>query len=371
VVADDVRRYDECPNCGYKLSREDSYCPACGQENLNKFVSLRTLFSDFLGDFFSFDSRFFRSILPFLFKPGEMTRNYLKGQRETYLPPLRILIFLCIVLLTLLSQVASREEWDTGFQGNSPITVNGLNDLDSIRQVKDSLVNFAVEKLRTDSQSVGALKILDSIAREGGLESDLLEALKLDSVAPAADDIDDNSFWGNMAFGGERLADLSEQGYSPSQIGDSLASNKGYWRKRAVVQSAKIYQSGGEGLVSFMIGNGVIIVLLAVFFLAALFKLLYIRQKRHLVEHVIFSIHMHAALVFLMIIMTTLYLFTGNYLEQLILLLIPYYLVSIRKVYQQSWGKSVFKYLLSTFVYVSFFLPVFMVVTIVISFLFF
>ena len=340
MVANDVRRYEECPNCGHKLSKEDAYCPACGQENLNKFVSLRTIFSDFLGDFLSFDSRFFRSILPFLLKPGEMTRNYLKGQRETYLPPLRILIFLCIVLLTLLSQLASREDWDTGFQGNSPITVDGLNDL-------------------------------DSLTREGSLNKELYSLPQLDSLAQTDDGDEDYSFWEDILGGSERIAELSDQGLNPTEIGDSLAADAGYWQQRAIVQSAKIYQSGGEGLVSFMIGNGMIIIFLAVFILAALFKLLYIRQKRHLVEHVIFSIHMHAALVFLMIIVTTLYLFTGKYIEQLSLLLIPYYLVSIRKVYQQSWGKSVVKYLLSTFIYVFFFLPVFMVVTMAISFFFF
>ncbi|MCH7677577.1 DUF3667 domain-containing protein, partial [candidate division KSB1 bacterium] len=39
----------------------------------------------FLGDYFTFDSRFFRSFIPLLRKPGHLTNEYNSGRRVSYI----------------------------------------------------------------------------------------------------------------------------------------------------------------------------------------------------------------------------------------------------------------------------------------------
>jgi hypothetical protein len=65
----------ECQNCGYK--DRGNFCSNCGQ----RFTALNRPMKDILaevGDIVNLDSRIFRSIPPFLFKPGLMTREYLE-----------------------------------------------------------------------------------------------------------------------------------------------------------------------------------------------------------------------------------------------------------------------------------------------------
>lgn len=88
------RKASVCHNCGTQLLANENYCPNCGQENNSKQASLRELFDDFLGDYFVFDSRLFRSIVPLVAYPGKITIDYLNGKRQRYIPPIRVFLFL-------------------------------------------------------------------------------------------------------------------------------------------------------------------------------------------------------------------------------------------------------------------------------------
>lgn len=57
----------------------------------------------FLSDYFAFDSKIVRSFGPLLFKPGFLTSEFLAGRRVSYIPPLRMYIFVSIVFFLLLS----------------------------------------------------------------------------------------------------------------------------------------------------------------------------------------------------------------------------------------------------------------------------
>ncbi len=91
-----------CLNCGHQIS-DMNYCPECGQSNTSKRISLRQLFSDFFGDYFTFDSKIFRSLLPLVFKPGFLTREYTEGRRNTYILPFRLYIFITFIFFMILT----------------------------------------------------------------------------------------------------------------------------------------------------------------------------------------------------------------------------------------------------------------------------
>ena len=68
-------------------------------------VTFKQFILDFLGDYFTFDSLILRSVRPLLFKPGFLTQEFLAGRRVSYIPPLRMFIFISIVFFLFLGAV--------------------------------------------------------------------------------------------------------------------------------------------------------------------------------------------------------------------------------------------------------------------------
>ncbi len=93
---------ENCLNCGKKLDPSDSFCSQCGQ-SVSKDSSLTAFLSQFLSDYFTFDSKIFQSVKPLFIRPGFLTLEYLKGKRVSYIPPLRLFIFSSIFFFLLLS----------------------------------------------------------------------------------------------------------------------------------------------------------------------------------------------------------------------------------------------------------------------------
>lgn len=96
-----VIKESQCSNCGTVLESHFEFCPNCGQE-VESNSDLKSLFTHFLSDYFTFDSKIIRSIKPLITKPGFLTLEYLKGKRVHYIAPLRMFIFLSIIFFLIL-----------------------------------------------------------------------------------------------------------------------------------------------------------------------------------------------------------------------------------------------------------------------------
>jgi RNA polymerase subunit RPABC4/transcription elongation factor Spt4 len=74
-----VRKVPRCQNCDYPLEPDFNFCPRCSQHNSDKLTSFWRLVVEVVSDFFSYDSRFVKTIFPFLFKPGFLTNEFVAG----------------------------------------------------------------------------------------------------------------------------------------------------------------------------------------------------------------------------------------------------------------------------------------------------
>jgi hypothetical protein len=54
-----------------------------------------------LADYLAFDSKLFRSVVPLISKPGLITKEYLDGKRQQFIPPIRVFLFLSFVYFGL------------------------------------------------------------------------------------------------------------------------------------------------------------------------------------------------------------------------------------------------------------------------------
>jgi hypothetical protein len=90
-----------CANCGAAFVPERRpFCPECGQETRVQAPRVMEFVQQFGGAYLSTEGALWRTLKLLLFRPGELTRQYLAGRRKHYVLPLRL--YLTISLLTLL-----------------------------------------------------------------------------------------------------------------------------------------------------------------------------------------------------------------------------------------------------------------------------
>lgn len=138
----------ECRNCGHKDN--GNYCSNCGQGFTELNRPMGQLIRDLMG-MIHLDTSFFRTIVPFLFKPGFLTREYLEGRRKKYLSPLRLYLFLSI-LFFFVARISTNQS--TGL--NDPSVLNAVSDSTAAISAADSA---AMESMFIDSLDTGGLQI--------------------------------------------------------------------------------------------------------------------------------------------------------------------------------------------------------------------
>jgi len=167
-----------CLNCNQLISEEDNFCPNCGQVNDKNPVSVKQYFSEYLSGFFDFDSRFIRTIIPLLFKPGMVTKKYVEGKRKSYVNPFQFYLHITILFFLIQGVFSAIDEFNP--------TNNNKSDVLSQINKENAIMAFDTIKSTTTSQ-------LNDLASELNEEkiSDL--NVKIDSVTTAIQQSMDDS----------------------------------------------------------------------------------------------------------------------------------------------------------------------------------
>ncbi|MFP4519256.1 MAG: DUF3667 domain-containing protein [Oceanicaulis sp.] len=98
VLASDVPE-GCCANCRTPL--EGPVCHQCGQLNDEFHRPVRGLLGEILEGLVAFDGRVTRTIPALLARPGEVTREFLKGRRARFMPPFRLYIIASLIFFFL------------------------------------------------------------------------------------------------------------------------------------------------------------------------------------------------------------------------------------------------------------------------------
>ena len=94
----------KCANCG--ALRTGPFCSQCGQKDRDLHRPIWWIIGEFLDAVFSYDSRTFRTIWLLVALPGEFTRRYMDGQRASLLPPFRLFIIATALFFVTLQLTA-------------------------------------------------------------------------------------------------------------------------------------------------------------------------------------------------------------------------------------------------------------------------
>jgi hypothetical protein len=96
-----------CANCDRALTGR--FCGHCGQEARDLHRPFYALAAEAIGDVFDVDARWARTIGPLLFRQGEVTRRYRRGQRVAYVPPLKTYLIAALIFFGLFTLFGTRD----------------------------------------------------------------------------------------------------------------------------------------------------------------------------------------------------------------------------------------------------------------------
>jgi len=89
-----------CLNCGAELS--GPFCQQCGQ-HAHVHRTLGAFFHDFAHGVLHFEGKIWRTLPLLAWKPGELTRRYIDGQRASFVSPVALFLFAVFLMFAVLS----------------------------------------------------------------------------------------------------------------------------------------------------------------------------------------------------------------------------------------------------------------------------
>ena len=286
-----------CPNCQTILPGESKFCPDCGQKRIHpKDHSVWHLIVESVGDFFHFDSKFFATLRPLLFRPGYLTNEYLSGKRARYFQPFKLFLFISFLYFLTSGLMNHKSDSDKEVAG---------------------VQNKADTNIIHSNQGSYQLHLNKAYDKIFALSDDSLRILV-------------------KKYGLNRFVNLSYPRVA--------------WYSRILIkQVLKNRLQGSETFGENLHKTFPKLIFILIPFFALLLKLLYIRKKIPYFDHLIFSVHFLSCF-FLLLLLSELGSLIAGWLTLVVYFLLMVYLyVALFKVYHQKKRKTFFKFLLLFF----------------------
>lgn len=310
-----------CTNCGKELPHQENFCPECGQENDNKRQTFRKLMVELITNFLSVDSRFTHSVPALLFRPGLLSKEYLRGRRQRYLDPIRMFITVTVLYFLIAS-----------FGNEDP-----KKEIDQlIANDTTGVINVETDSMIVIEQGPFSYKIKDEAT-----------AVLLDSSDISEDElvIDDSKYADIKA--------MVKRGHiNTVEIMDSLNIENTFWNRFYYGELVKFANSDFDKFKDYISSKLPWIIFCLIPIFALVLQILYIRRKFLYIDHLIFSFHLYS-FIFVILILQTIYenLTGGDAAGWLFLIVSIYTLFAFRNFYGQSYLKTILKMMILLFLY--------------------
>jgi len=336
-----------CLNCHARLRGQ--YCGHCGQRSRNRLISIWQLLQEAFGDLLELDSRLWRTLVPLLTKPGQLTRDYLEGRRARYMPPFRTYLVLSVIFFVV-AFFDPQKDLSLFFEPEPKPTAEEIAQAEADKQAAAKQI---------EEQRQAAVESMRELEAEGKLSDEIIAEIIDDD-----DEININFGTGpdkTGIFGDCENASISDEEDMPEWLKKRFPDE----RVKEICERNKT--RGNENFADAMLDNIPIALIVLLPLMALVLKILYPLSRRYFVEHLLFFVHFHA-FFFLMLIMQIVFArITGllgpedgavDSASQLILVIaslyIPVYLYkAMRHVYGQGHLVTIMKYLILTVAYMT------------------
>ncbi len=385
-----------CFNCNTNLNEKAHYCSNCGQQVDDNNLSLRAVGKSFFENYISLDTRFVRTLKPFLFKPGYLTLRFIEGIRKNYANPFRLYIITSIVFFSLMSyhflslnQLSDQQNILNGIKENTELQVFGDIDSTEWAQLNQELSQSVIKQLNElDSSSfIAAFDQLSSLKKKRvarDLDDDLQKAIGLAKDSSIFDTEAGLNFTSESQGFQYDVFDMDwekiklyryDKRYSDAMLLDSMSLEPtSKLNHLMLMQSLRVYRSDRDTVSKYVLKNMSFVMFLLVPLFALLLKLFYYKSRLKYVGHLIHSIHIHSFSFFLLSVWMGFSLLNispeiANTLQIIVIIwMFIHFIKSIKVVYKRSWIGVLAKTLLLGFMY-SILLGTFIVLEMMVSFL--
>jgi hypothetical protein len=312
--------FTHCEDCLKQL--HGHYCSDCGQVAVDYRRSFRHVIADIAESFLNWDSKFTKTLGLLLIRPGWLTNQFVAGRRTRYLHPLRLYLLVSIVffLCVRLAPIQTR-----------PQVAADMTPEDRAR-VEEAMKNPEIPALVRE-------EVLKSVA-----ERTKTPASKKAGSARAAEVPSPPS---TPTVRGDP---------SPKQLDDGSSSN---WVKRRVLEKVGPHGSNTQLLSKTLRDNISTMMLFCIPLFALVLKILYLRQRRFYIEHLVYALHIHS-FFYIAVLLTVFGAIAASRwapaLERPLvwlcaLAIVGQVFLSIRQVYGQRWFVTTFKFFFGGFIY--------------------
>ncbi|WP_299326154.1 DUF3667 domain-containing protein [uncultured Maribacter sp.] len=330
----------DCLNCGHPLELSDKYCPNCSQANSTKKLTLFDFFEEFLANYFSYDSKLWKTLTALLLRPGKITREYINGKRLSYTNPFRFLLSLSIIYFLIISFNSKFESYNKfGYENKKPIIDIDLNkEFQKIEFENEEEKQFALSQL--DSLDINSY-IKNGISKK---DSTILADPKSYFKDINTEDLT-RRFLGKIDFFNTIIKHDTiyyfEQGLTKFEIPENKENEMAFNLATSLVDIEKRPGTFINSLISKLP--------FTTFFFLPFFSffiwMVYIRKKYTYTDHLIFSFHNQSLLFILLIVSNLINAVFNISSEGLFILIFAIYLYkAMRNFYQQGRVKTVIKY---------------------------
>lgn len=355
-----------CQNCTTEYESSFQYCPNCGQKNTDGKITISELWSEFQDAIFNVDSRTWRT-LKNLFIPGRLTVEYFSGKRRRYVHPLRLLIVTSLLAIIAMS-----------FQDFQSTTNHGYDVVERMQKNHERQRLYRIVNKITDGTNAIFPAQQTKIITDTILTAfqDSLQNLLFESDNQAAnkygdrygDSIDLNYY---ASFGSERIEKVSKHDFlylDEDELTAVYKEDASVFERLFFKQKIKFIKNESQ-LFAAIVGHTTWAILLLMPGLALVLYGLYIRHRFFYVEHLIFAFHLQSfSFIVLTVLIAGLYVFPWWVFLMMVVVIGIYGFLSMRRVYQQSLGKTLLKFFCLGVSYVSLFLLI-LIGTVFVSFL--
>ena len=158
------REPEECENCGAMVT--GSYCSNCGQKR-DVHRSLAAIGHDLIHGVLHLDGKFWNTLPLLAFKPGQLTRRYIDGERAKFVSPMAMFLFSVFAMFAVFQMVGLSAPTDLNF-GDAAKTVQGEGEAEANRLREQLEALPEDDPLRAEREA--DLEILEAfLARSEGI----------------------------------------------------------------------------------------------------------------------------------------------------------------------------------------------------------
>lgn len=332
----------ECLNCGQPLLNNENFCSYCGQKNNTKALNFSNFLNNLFSGLFSYDSRFWKTFIPLLTKPGKVSKQYIEGKRARFVNPFQLYLNVSIIFFLIF-----------GITNKIDSNIN-FDKANFNKQQLDSALTTVKSELKknnpNDSISTKAVKKFEDALK-------VLDTKKIDTKNTSLFNFGSDTTKSKNSFVYKIQTFNNYYSKHPKIKAEtalnSLGFEKSFWNTfcyQQVINSNYNYQQIKTQGSSYFVNKITSYISIALFVFLPLFtlflKLIFIRRNYTYMEHLVFVFHTQTVFFLLYIIFYLInYLTKTDLFTSIFILIFSIYLYkAMRNFYRQGRWKTFIKY---------------------------